>query len=544
MAAIDKLLEALAAKQMDCLVLEPGRRPCLRKGDVDHEVTKTPLDGALIDRLLKEVTPPGESPDGVDGSRWEFDYAVNRKVFRFFGLRGPKGWLISVSFDPDAVAPEPPPPPPAPPAPPPAPRPVDPYPADTAGLAASTDPAFAPPPIRIDAPAAAAPAAPPRRSSGSGLAPQEIPDIKSVLIEVIGRGASDLHISAQQPPHVRVEGDLEPLETYKSPDPERLERLLLEIVPRANREELERSNQTDFGYELEGTGRFRVNVYREMRGIGAAFRLIPQRILTPEELGLPERAVDLTDLRRGLVLVTGATGSGKTTTLAALIDRINRTRHEHVITIENPIEYVHPSRSCLVHQRQVGLHCESFADALRAALREDPDVVMVGELRDLEATSIALRTAETGHLVFGTLHTTSATATVDRLVDQYPADQQPQIRLMLSSSLRAVISQTLLKRVGGGRVAAFELLLVNPAVASMIREGKTFQLPSVMQTGRKAGMVRLDESLLRLVERGIVEPEEAYRKADDKPDFATRLRTLGVDVSFLGGGRYFFAEDS
>jgi twitching motility protein PilT len=540
-AAIDKLLEALAAKQMDCLVLEPGRRPCLRKGDVDHEVTKTPLDGALIDRLLKEVTPPGESPDGVDGSRWEFDYAVGRKVFRFFGLRGPKGWLVSVIFDPAAVAPEPPPPPPPPPTPPPAPGPA-PAAAAAAGspAPAATDPAFAPPP----SPAAAPPTAAPPRPAGSGLEPQEIADVKSVLIEVIGRGASDLHLSSQQPPHVRVEGDLEPLETYKSPDPERLERLLLEIVPKANREELERFHQTDFGYELEGTGRFRVNVYREMRGIGAAFRLIPQRILTPEELGLPEKALDLTELRRGLVLVTGATGSGKTTTLAALVDRINRTRREHVITIENPIEYVHPSRKCLVHQRQVGLHCDSFADALRAALREDPDVVMVGELRDLEATSIALRTAETGHLVFGTLHTTSATATVDRLVDQYPADQQPQVRLMLAASLRAVISQTLLKRIGGGRVAAFELLLIYSAVASMIREGKTFQLPSVMQTGRKAGMVRLDEALLRLVERGVVEPEEAYRKADDKADFANRLRALDVDVSFLGGGQYFYAEES
>ena len=543
MAAIDKLLEALAAKQMDCLVLEPGRRPCLRKGDVDHEVTKTPLDGALIDRLLKEVTPPGESPDGVDGSRWEFDYAVGRKVFRFFGLRGPKGWLVSVIHDPDAVAPEPPPPPPAP-EPPPPPRPAAAAAAAGPPAAASTDPAFAPPPAPPGAPAAGPAGAAPSRPGGSGLVPQEIADVKSVLIEVIGRGASDLHLSSGQPPHVRVEGDLEPLETYKSPDPERLERLLLEIVPKASREELERFSQTDFGYELEGTGRFRVNVYREMRGIGAAFRLIPQRILTPQELGLPEKAVELTDLRRGLVLVTGATGSGKTTTLAALVDRINRTRREHVITIENPIEYVHPSVKCLVHQRQVGLHCDSFADALRAALREDPDVVMVGELRDLEATSIALRTAETGHLVFGTLHTTSATATVDRLVDQYPADQQPQIRLMLAGSLRAVISQTLLKRIGGGRVAAFELLLVNPAVASMVREGKTFQLPSVMQTGRKAGMVRLDESLLRLVERGVVEPEEAYRKADDKVDFATRLRALDVDVSFLGGGQYFYAEES
>jgi twitching motility protein PilT len=572
-AAIDKLLEALAAKEMDCLVLEPSRRPCLRKGDVDYEVTKTPLDGTLIDRLLQEVSPPGESPDSNTGGRWEFDYAVGRKVFRFFGLRGPKGWLISVTHDPTAVAPEPPPettrldpyPPaigfaesmlptaPAPdlgPAPAAAPlRPPAAVPPLSEPPAVTTRPGTGPAshaesgpasgPVRV----AAAPASPPFVPASPSLEAQEIPDIKSVLIEVIGRGASDLHLSSAQPPYLRVDGELEPLTTWKSPEPERLERLLAEILPKGNREELEARNQTDFGYELEGKGRFRVNVYRERRGIGAAFRLIPQRILSLEQLGLPERAGDLAQLRRGLVLVTGATGSGKTTTLAAFVDRINRTRPDHLLTIEDPIEFVHPSIQCLVHQRQIGLHADSFADALRAALREDPDVVMVGELRDLETTSIALRTAETGHLVLGTLHTTSAAATIERLVDQYPADQQPQVRMMLAGSLRAVISQTLLKRAGGGRVAAFELLLATPAVASMIRENKTFQLPTVMQTGRRIGMRRLDEALLQLVETGVAEPEEAYRHANDKADFLTRLRALGVDTSFNGGGQDFHAAE-
>lgn len=566
MATIDKLLIALADKEMDCLVLEPGRRPCLRKGDNDHEVTKTALDGSLIERLLAEVAPPGETPPADEsGGRWEFDYGIDGRAFHFFGLRGPKGWLVSVTHDPSAT-----PPPPRPSVQPAA----EPFPAAAAAApapapAAAPTPSLGPPAAATAAAPAATGAAPepaPEPESGTSTNPavsattnggamaatasaataaeaQDIGDIKLLLTEVIGRAASDLHVSSDQPPYVRVDGDLEALTTYAAPEAERLERLLYEIVPKRNREELEEHHQTDFGYELPGKGRFRVNVYRERRGIAAAFRLIPQRILSLDELGLPQVATDLTKLTKGLVLVTGATGSGKTTTLAAFVDAINRSRSEHVVTIEDPIEFVHPSRECLVHQRQIGLHSQSFASALRAALREDPDVVMVGELRDLDATSIALRTAETGHLVFGTLHTTSAAGTIERLVDQYPSDQQPQIRLMLATGLRAVISQTLLKRVGGGRIAAFEMLPVTGAVAALIRDNKTFQIPSVMQTGKKQGMTRLDDSLLRMVEAGLIYPEEAYRRASEKTEFASKLRGANVDTSFLEGGAYFFAED-
>ena len=236
------------------------------------------------------------------------------------------------------------------------------------------------------------------------------------------------------------------------------------------------------------------------------------------------------------MLVTGPTGSGKSTTLSALIDLINRTRHDHVVTIEDPIEFVHPNKSCLINQRQVGPHTESFKRALRAALREDPDVVMVGEMRDLETMAIALETAETGHLVFGTLHTSTAYSTVDRLIDSFPSDRQAQIRVMLSESLKGVISQTLCKKIGGGRIAAYEVLLVNSAVSNLIREGKTFQIPSIMQTAKKSGMILLNDSLYELVEKKKVEAREAYIKSIDKANFVTQLRAAGHKLEFLGGG--------
>src|SRR5690606_26140605 len=257
--------------------------------------------------------------------------------------------------------------------------------------------------------------------------------------------------------------------------------------------------------------RFRVNVFANRLGIAAVLRQIPNQIRTAEELGLPQALLDLCFLTKGLVLVTGPTGSGKSTTLAALIDYINRNRSDHILTIEDPIEFVHRNKKCLVNQREVGVHTESFKRALRAALREDPDIILVGELRDLETVAIAIETAETGHLVFGTLHTTTAPATVDRLIDQFPADQQEQIRVMLADTLKGVVAQTLCKKVGGGRIAALEILLVNHAISNLIREGKTFQIPSVMQTSKAKGMCTLNDSLLDLVKKGLVEPAEAYR---------------------------------
>jgi twitching motility protein PilT len=347
---------------------------------------------------------------------------------------------------------------------------------------------------------------------------------------MIEQGASDLHLCAGEPPRLRRDGDLDVLEGYRAPASDELRALLYEITPGRQREAFEASNDADFAYEVPGRARFRVNLFRERRGVGAVLRQIPTRIPTAEELELPEAVRRLALLSKGLVLVTGPTGSGKSTTLAAIIDLINRTRREHVITIEDPIEFVHPSNRCLVNQREVGSHAGSFKGALRAALREDPDVVLVGEMRDLETVAIAIETAETGHLVFGTLHTTTAPSTIERLVDQFPGDRQPQIRLMLAESLRAVIAQTLLKKEGGGRVAALEILVVTPPVANLIREGKTFQIPSAMQTGKAHGMVLLNDSLVALVQRGAVAPEEAYLKAVDKEGLVSKLKSSGLAV--------------
>jgi twitching motility protein PilT len=308
--------------------------------------------------------------------------------------------------------------------------------------------------------------------------------------------------------------------------------MVCSIMPDRNHDEFMSANDTDFAHEIEGVARFRANAFRDHKGTGAVFRVIPAVVATVEEMGITQEVQNLCYLTKGLVLVTGPTGSGKSTTLGALIDLINRSRNDHVITIEDPIEFVHQNKKCVITQRQVGVHTGSFKTALRAALREDPDIVLVGELRDLETISIALETAETGHLVFGTLHTTTAVGTIDRVIDQFPADRQAQIRVMLADCLKGVISQTLCKKIGGGRVAAREILLSVPAVANLIREGKAFQIPSVMQTSRKLGMIQLGDVLIDLVDQGLVEPKEAYMKSTDKQSFMTMLKTRGHDISF------------
>ena len=292
--------------------------------------------------------------------------------------------------------------------------------------------------------------------------------------------------------------------------------LLAPIMPEKNRKEYSERHDTDFAYEIAGLARFRANIFADRRGPGAVFRVIPSKILTAEQLGLSPHILQLCQLNKGLVLVTGPTGSGKSTTLCAMIDYINKTRQDHIITIEDPIEFVHPNQKCLINQREVHTHTDSFKDALRAALREDPDIVLVGELRDLETVAIAIETAETGHLVFGTLHTTTAASTVDRVIDQFPADRQAQIRIMLSESLKGVIAQTLCRKIGGGRVAALEVLIVTGAVSNLIREAKTFQIPSIMQVNKANGMVGLNDALMELVTKKLVEPAEAYAKAVDK----------------------------
>ena len=346
-------------------------------------------------------------------------------------------------------------------------------------------------------------------------------------------GASDLHLSVSMAPMIRKDGVMKVLDpSHGSLTAEDTKRLLNSIIPRTNAEEFERRRDTDFAYEIPGLARFRANVFADRKGMGGVFRVIPNKIMTAEDLKLSEHVLRLCQLNKGLVLVTGPTGSGKSTTLCAMVDYINRNRTDHIITIEDPIEFVHENKKCLINQREVHNHTDSFRDALRAALREDPDIVLVGEMRDLETVAIAIETAETGHLVFGTLHTTTASSTVDRVIDQFPPDRQMQIRIMLSESLRGVISQTLLRKVGGGRLAALETLIVNPAVSNLIRESKTFQIASVMQTQKAIGNVTLNEALIEPVNKKLVAPEEAYSKAVDKSGFEALLKRHNHDTKF------------
>jgi twitching motility protein PilT len=352
--------------------------------------------------------------------------------------------------------------------------------------------------------------------------------IDSLFHAMHAAGASDLHLCVGSSPIIRKDGHIQALDSTASPltigD---VETLLAPIMPDRNRKELSERHDTDFAYEIVGLARFRANAFCDRLGPGAVFRVIPSKILTAEQLGLSPYLLQLCHLHKGLVLVTGPTGSGKSTTLCAMIDYINRTRQDHVITIEDPIEFVHHNQKCLINQREVRSHTASFKDALRAALREDPDIVLVGELRDLETVAIAIETAETGHLVFGTLHTTTAASTVDRIIDQFPSDRQAQIRIMLSESLRGVVAQNLCRKSGGGRVAALEVLIVTSAISNLIREGKTFQIPSMMQVGRSVGNVALNDALLELVTKKLVAPDEAYAKAVDKMGLEALLKRNG-----------------
>lgn len=360
--------------------------------------------------------------------------------------------------------------------------------------------------------------------------------IDALFTRMVELGASDLHMSSRTQPQFRLHGDIVPISECAVIEPDQMRQILKEIAPEAAWKEFEKNNDLDFAYYLPGVARFRVNFFMDNRGPGAVFRQIPEEILTCEQLNLPPAVRELCFLSKGLVVVTGPTGSGKSTTLAAMIDHINKNRADHILTIEDPIEFVHKDHKCLINQREVGSHTASFKRALKAALREDPDIVLVGEMRDLETIEIAIETAETGHLVFGTLHTTTAASTVDRIIDQFPADRQSQIRTMLSSSLKGVVAQTLCKKQGGGRVAALEVLLVNSAVSSLIREGKTHQIVSSMQMGGKAGMRLLNDSLAQLVKEGTVAPEEAYIKAVDKDGLVSAIQAAGVrwDASMLG----------
>jgi twitching motility protein PilT len=379
---------------------------------------------------------------------------------------------------------------------------------------------------------AASPAAAPASSSRPAPGREATGEMDALLRSLVEMKASDLHMCVGSPPMVRHDGDIRAMPNRAPLGPADTQRILWPITPERNREEWTRRHDTDFAYEIRGLARFRCNLFMDRKGMGGVFRVIPSKILTAEEMGLPKEILQLCHLPKGLVLVTGPTGSGKSTTLCALIDYINRNRNDHIITIEDPLEFVHENQNCLINQRQVGEHTDSFKDALRAALREDPDIVLVGEMRDLETVAIAIETAETGHLVFGTLHTSSAPSTVDRIIDQFPADRQGQIRVMLAESLKAVVSQVLCKKIGGGRVPVLEVLIGTPSVANLIREAKIFQIPSIMQTGKKHGMCLMNEGFTDLVRRGKVDPKEAYAKALDKPGLLSMFKKNNVDTSW------------
>jgi twitching motility protein PilT len=340
------------------------------------------------------------------------------------------------------------------------------------------------------------------------------------------QGASDLHLITGQPPVLRIDGELVRVPGQAPLTQDGLHELLYEIIPGSKKDQFEASGDVDFGYEIAGMARFRSNFFNHKYGIGAVFRKIPNKVLTAEELGLPPILTKAAMLKKGLVLVTGPTGSGKSTTLAAMVDYANKNRKDHILTVEDPIEFVHQSQGCIVNHREVGLHTMTFASALRGALREDPDIILVGEMRDLETISLAVEAAATGHLVFGTLHTENAAKTVDRIIEVFPHGEQPQIRNTLSTALRVIVAQNLFKRIDRkGRCAALEILVCTSAVSNLIRDAKTVQIASLMQTGKAAGMQTLDDAIQELLSWKWISPEEAYEKSIDKNRFAKLLKT-------------------
>jgi len=357
-------------------------------------------------------------------------------------------------------------------------------------------------------------------------------DITALLTFASQAGASDVHLSSGEPPMIRLHSEMKRLD-HPALSREKVHDMIYDIMNDGQRKSFEERLELDFSFDMGAIGRFRVNVFMQQRGEGVVFRTIPSKILSIEQLGLPPILKRMTDKEKGLILVTGPTGSGKSTTLAAMVDYLNDTFEGHIITIEDPIEFTHRSKKCLVNQRELGSHTYSFANALRAVLREDPDIILVGEMRDLETIQLAITAAETGHLVFGTLHSPSAPGTVDRVIDVFPAEQQEQIRAQFADSIEAVVTQTLCKKKGGGRVAALEILVATTAVRNLIREGKNHQIPSAMQVGQKDGMQTMDMSLVDLVNRGLITREEAQAKSMT-PNLFGQAAGPGGRVSMMG----------
>jgi len=541
-AKLDPFVDVLLREHGDQLYLLPDEPVTLVKDGKPRKVSKQPLTDQHIYALLVEVAP-SESANHIDtGTETEFEYIADRGMVRVRIVPEMGRLTAVVSPKPRPAQAEPSVAAPAPAtAPAPAPAPAPPVAAappksktaraPAAGAGAPAPAAQRTPPVaEAPAPAADKRGAAPPAGLPADFAPGQYQaaerTLGDLLRALVQSKSSDLHLRVGEPPLFRTHGEMTrqagpPLST------DQLQLMLLAIMPERNRTEWKDTGDSDFAYEIAGLARFRVNAARDRKGPLAVFRVIPAQVVSVEQLGISKEVQQLCFLTKGLVLVTGPTGSGKSTTLCGLVDLVNRMRTDHIITIEDPIEFVHENKKCLITQRQVGVHTDSFKSALRAALREDPDIVLVGEMRDLETIAIAIETAETGHLVFGTLHTTTASSTVDRIIDQFPADRQAQIRVMLSESLKGVVSQTLCKRLSGGRVAAREILLTTPAVSNLIREGKTFQIPSIMQTSKQLGMVTLNDALLELVDKKEISADEAYMKSVEKAGLQASLKAKG-----------------
>jgi twitching motility protein PilT len=501
------MLEVLVERTGRSLRLATGAPARMLTADGPQDVSAQAMTRQEILQLILPLMPEHARRRLPQDNSVDFDYVSPAGPFKVTVLRN--GAEVAVNIVPDEATPAP------------------------VAVPAPIVPAAA-----LAAPPPSAPEPPPMKPQPVRTEPATVATagnaIDRLLRLMVEAKASDLHISTGMPPLVRKDGHIRPLEDGAAMlTDDEVAALLAPITPEPNRAEFAEHSDTDFAYEVKGLARFRANMFMDRKGRGAVFRVIPAKILTAEELGLSPHILKLCKLNKGLVLVTGPTGSGKSTTLCAMIDYINRTRTDHIITIEDPIEFVHDNKGCLINQREVGTHTGGFKKALRAAMREDPDIILVGELRDLETVAIAIETAETGHLVFGTLHTTTAASTVDRVIDQFPTAQQAQIRIMLSESLKGVIAQNLCRKIGGGRAAALEVLLVNSAIANLIREAKTFQIPSMMQVGRAHGMVALNDALMELVSKKLVEPEEAYLKSVDKAAFEGLLKRANIDTKFV-----------
>jgi twitching motility protein PilT len=487
MKALDKFIALMFERGADALLLAPDQPVHIRSGERTDPLTRQPVTAAQIEKIVTGSASTDTARAMADGEPVSFPY-------------GSPAGAVSVAVEPGAD-----------------------------GLSLSITPGSP----GSDAKRPEAESRAQAATTSVGASRQGTARIDELLRRLLASGGSDLHMRVGQPPILRRDGGLN-RESSEPLSAEAIEEMLHSIMGARDRELHNEEWDADFAYEIAGEARFRVNAAVDRNGPMAVFRVIPSDIPTCEDVAVPQAVQDLCLLTKGLVVVTGPTGSGKSTTLAAMVDKMNREREDHILTIEDPIEFVHQSRKCLITHRQVGEHTKSFKSGLRAALREDPDIILIGELRDLETVAIAIETAETGHLVFGTLHTTTAASTVERIIDQFPADQQSQIRVMLSESLRGVVAQTLLRRKGGGRVAAREVLLSTPAISNLIREGKTFQIPSIMQTSKKHGMCTLNDSLMELVDRDLVEPKEAYMKSADKVSFLNGLKAKGIDTSFVG----------